>query len=222
MPTRFTSTLPGFDANGAATTISGYYQFGRLAYQTTGSGTLLASYTYDVMGVPVSVQVGTDPSSVPRYYYVYDARGDVANLTDVSGNVVASYAYDPWGNLTSASERIPNANGWTSPYRCDSRDRVRADAATGLDWLATRANDPTTGRFIARDPLGRAPLYLSGNPYVYAGNHPLSNVDPSGERAAKTNEQVETLARRRALDLSCDVARWRVGAYTGVTGVECA
>jgi uncharacterized protein RhaS with RHS repeats len=47
--------------------------------------------------------------------------------------------------------------------------------------MATRAYDPTTGRFIARDPLGRAPLYLADNPYVYAGNNPLSNIDPSGQ-----------------------------------------
>lgn len=45
-------------------------QFGHLAYQTNGAGTLLASYTYDSAGTPVSVQVGSDPSSAPRYWYV--------------------------------------------------------------------------------------------------------------------------------------------------------
>jgi RHS repeat-associated protein len=131
--------------------------------------------------VPVSVQVGADPTTAPRYSYVFDARGDVANLTDASGGVVATYTYDTWGTLTASSESIPNANGWTNPYRFDGRDGVRSDAATGLDWLATRAYDPTADRFISRDPLGRAPLYLADNPYVYAGNNPLSNVDPSGQ-----------------------------------------
>ena len=41
----------------------------RPAYQTTGAGTLLASYTYDLAGVPVSVQVGADPATAPRYYF---------------------------------------------------------------------------------------------------------------------------------------------------------
>ena len=43
---------------------------------------------------------------------------------------------------------------------------------------------PTTDRFLSRDPLGRAPLFFADNPYVYAGNNPLSNVDPSGQYRA--------------------------------------
>lgn len=61
---------------------------------------------------------------------------------------------------------------------------MRSDAATGLDWMATRAYDPTTDRFISRDPLGRAPLYLADNPYVYAVANPLSNFDPGGRYRA--------------------------------------
>ncbi len=137
------------------------YQFGHLAYQSDGAGTL--------------------PATDARYYYVYNARGDVVNLTDVHGAVVASYSYDTWGALTSVSETIPNANGWVNPYRYDGRDGVRSDAATSLDWMRVRAYDPTLGRFLSRDPLGRVPLFLSDNPYVYAGNNPLSNVDPSGQ-----------------------------------------
>jgi hypothetical protein len=33
-------------------------------------------------------------TTAPRYYYVYDPRGDVTNLVDGSGNVDATYAYD--------------------------------------------------------------------------------------------------------------------------------
>jgi YD repeat-containing protein len=68
-------------------------------------------------------------TSAPRYYYVYDARGDVVNLTDATGAVVASYSYDTWGALTASSESIPNAGGWVNPSRYDGRDRARYDAA---------------------------------------------------------------------------------------------
>ena len=33
----------------------------------------------------------------------------------------------------------------------------------------------------SRDPLGRSPLFFSDQPYGYAGNNPLVNVDPSGQ-----------------------------------------
>jgi hypothetical protein len=49
--------------------------------------------------------------------------------------------------------------------------------------MSVRAYDPTLGRFISRDPLGRAPLMgWTDQPYAYAGNNPLVNVDPSGQR----------------------------------------
>lgn len=95
-----------------------------------------------------------------------------------------SYSYDVWGNLTSSSENIPNANGWSNPYRYDGRDGARYDTETSLYWLSTRAYDPTLGRFLQRDPLGRFPLFFWSQPYVYAGNNPLINVDPSGQRFA--------------------------------------
>ncbi len=200
---------------GSATTVDDYYQLGQLAYQTNGAGTLLASYTYDQAGAPESVQVGSDPTTAPRYYYVYDARGDVVNLTDASGVSVADYSYDTWGALTNSSETIPNANGWVNPYRYDGRDGVRSDVATGLDWMAVRAYDPTLGRFLARDPLGRAPLVFADNPYVYAGNNPLTNVDPSGQyRAAgfgsaqresgqATNQQMAHIVTQSGCDKAC-------------------
>lgn len=47
--------------------------------------------------------------------------------------------------------------------------------------MSVRAFDPSLGRFLSRDPLGRAPLFFADQPYVYGGNNPLINVDPSGQ-----------------------------------------
>lgn len=85
-------------------------------------------------GAPVSVQVGSDPSTAPMYYYGYNQHGDVVNLVDATGAVVASYVYDAWGNPTSVTESIPNTNGWVKPCRYDGRfssrlhDRLSASA----------------------------------------------------------------------------------------------
>ena len=197
-------------SNPTMTVVNDTYQNGRLAYQTNLGGTVLATFTYDPSGVPESVVVGADPTTSPRYDYGYNGHGDVVALTDASGNMVASYTYDVWGNLTNSSENIPNADGWTNPYRYDGRDGARYDTETGLYWLSTRAYDSTLGRFLQRDPLGRAPLFFWSQPYVYGGNNPLINVDPSGQRFADedilsqaTAQQQIAATRRTSSRASC-------------------
>jgi RHS repeat-associated protein len=160
------------------TTIKEVYAEGHLVEQTDSAGNILASFTYDVTGTPTSVVLG-DPASGPRFYYAYDAQGNVVALTDRSGSVVASYAYDAFGALTSSSESFPT--GWTNPFRYDGAQGVRYDAETGLYWMSVRAYDPTLGRFLSHDPLGRlAAMGLDTQPYVYAGNNPVNDTDPSG------------------------------------------
>ncbi len=132
---------------------------------------VLDIYATDGNRTPSSMQVDTDPNNSPRYYYVYNGRGNVVVLVDDAGNLVAHYHYDRFCNSTDNTEAIPNANGWVNPYRYDGRvwwrDGVRYDAADGLFWLRVRAYDPTLGRFLPRDPLGRVPV-RAGQP-VHAG-----------------------------------------------------
>ncbi len=102
-----------------------------------------------------------------RRLYAYDAQGNVVDVTDSNGNVVASYSYDAFGALTSSSENFPN--GWSNPFRYDGVQGVRYDTETGLYWMSVRAYDPTLGRFLSHDPLGRlAALGLNMQPYVYS------------------------------------------------------
>jgi RHS repeat-associated protein len=162
------------------TMVKDVYQDGRIAYETDGAGTTLATFSYDPSGVPTSVVVGTNPNTDPRYYYVYNGHGDVVALVAADGTLAAQYGYDEYGNRISSSESF--ANGWTNPYRFDGLDRVRYDAETNLYWMSVRAYDPTIGRFISRDPEGRTPTGWSTQPYAYAGNNPLRNIDPSGQR----------------------------------------
>ena len=53
----------------------------------------------------------------------------------------------------------------------------------GLVWLRARAYDPASRAFLTPDPLepvlGTA---FAGNPYHYAGNDPVNQVDPLGLR----------------------------------------
>jgi RHS repeat-associated protein len=58
---------------------------------------------------------------------------------------------------------------WSNPLRYDSRGGVQYVAADNVYWMSVRAYDPTQGRFISRDPLGRAALFSANQPYAYAG-----------------------------------------------------
>lgn len=58
----------------------------------------------------MSVLVGSDPTTAPRYSYVIDGHSNVVTLTDASGNAVATYAYDEFGAVTIDAEHF--ANGW--------------------------------------------------------------------------------------------------------------
>src|SRR5690348_1496305 len=97
---------------------------------------------------------------------------------------VATYSYDTFGAPTSVWEAF--TNGWHNPYLYDGRHDTRYDSETGLYWMSVRAYDPSLGRFISHDPLGRAPLLWAMQPYAYGGNNPVSNVDPSGQFSRAT------------------------------------
>ena len=151
----YNRTTKTITSGGVSHSVNEVYVLGHLAYETDQNGTTLATFTYDSSGVPVSVQVGSDPNSSPRYYYVYNGHGDVVALVDASGNIAASYAYDAFGQLTAFSENFGGTTTWTNPYRYDGKDGVRYDGETGLYWMSVRAYDPALGRFLSRDPLGR-------------------------------------------------------------------
>lgn len=72
-------------------------------------------------------------------------------------------------------------NGWHNPYLYDGQELVRYDAETSLYWLSVRAYDPMLGRFLTHDPLGRNQGTWSTQPYAYAANNPLRNIDPNGQ-----------------------------------------
>jgi RHS repeat-associated protein len=53
----------------------------------------------------------------------------------------------------------------------------------GLVWLRARAYDPATRAFLTPDPLEAVPgTAYAANPYHYAGNDPVNQLDPLGLR----------------------------------------
>lgn len=132
------------------------------------TGGARTNYTRDSNGTLVS-QRRPDGST---YYYVFDALGSVLHLIDSSGNVAATYSYDPYGG-TTASGTAAAAN----PFRFASGHLD----STGLYKFGTRYYDAAYGRWTQRDPLaGDITEPGTVNRYIYSGNDPINNVDPTG------------------------------------------
>lgn len=118
-----------------------------------------ASYTPGV-----SRRTGTET----RYFHTGLMNTD--SLTNPSQTVAAARIYDAFGNVTSSS------GTWSGPFGYAGSFGYQQDAS-GLKLLGHRYYDPSTGRFLTRDPIkdGR-------NWYAYgAGKAAPTNIaDPTG------------------------------------------
>ncbi len=106
-------------------------------------------------------------SSTTTFYHAGIKNGD--SQTSTGQSVTASVQYDAFGNVTSSS------GAWSGPFAYGGPYGYQSDPDSGLKLLGHRYYDPSTGRFLTRDPIkdGR-------NWYSYCGNNPLRFVDPTG------------------------------------------
>ena len=110
--------------------------------------------------------INTDNQS---YYYHRDHQGNILALTDSSQIVVENYSYDAYG-VTSHTQTITTNN----PYAYTGREYDDND----LYYYRARYYDPSTQRFLSKDPIG----FAGGdfNLYRYVLNDPVNFVDPLG------------------------------------------
>ncbi|MCU6720639.1 RHS repeat-associated core domain-containing protein [Porcipelethomonas ammoniilytica] len=113
-----------------------------------------------------------------------------------------SYRYDAFGVEKNIDDSDTNAFRYCGEY---------FDKETATVYLRARNYNPSTGRFISRDPYsGKNEEPLSLNKYTYCQNNPLIFVDPSGkygvviygsypyeENATKDNEEQANIIREK-------------------------
>jgi len=106
-------------------------------------------------------------SSTTTFYHAGIKNGDSQSSTGQS--ITASVQYDAFGNVTSSS------GTWQGPFAYGGPYGYQEDPDSGLKLLGHRYYDPSTGRFLTRDPIkdGR-------NWYGYCGNNSTKFADPSG------------------------------------------
>jgi RHS repeat-associated protein len=123
-----------------------------------------------------------NPADDLRYLYLYDANGNVGQLTDLTdGSVDAKYEYDPYGNAMSD----PADAGTSGPYADANPIRFSTkyvdEAASHIDY-GYRRLVANPGRWLSRDPLQEAD---GPNVYLFAHNAPILHVDPIGLKTGK-------------------------------------
>jgi RHS repeat-associated protein len=99
-------------------------------------------------------------------FYTRDHLASVRELTDATGAIRARYSYDPYGRQTKLSGDLDADFAFTGHYY-----------HTGLYLAVHRTYDPSSARWLSRDPLGE-PAGI--NLYAYVRNGPVKWTDPLG------------------------------------------
>jgi RHS repeat-associated protein len=136
--------------------------------RTTINGvTTRTNYHYGPSG-PISQQTDTQPEQD----YLIDAHGSIRALVSPTGQVTAAADYDAYGTPLTAGGTTTSNLGYNGEYY---------DTDLGLIYLRARFYNPSTGRFLNRDPYqGALEDPMSLNSYQFAGADPVDQIDPSG------------------------------------------
>ncbi len=164
---------------GVATNTFAYNGFGARVSKTDSSGSntylrassgLIGSIVAD-SGATYTPGVSEKRGTTSTFYHS-DIKNTVEQTSTGQG-VAASKQYDAFGNEVSSS------GSWQGPFQYGGAFGYHTDSDYGLKHLGARYYDPTTGRFLSRDPIkdGR-------NWYAYARGNPVQFADPTGLFAA--------------------------------------
>lgn len=152
-----------FSVSGGTVTHQRSYVWGLdLSGSRTGAG-----------GVGGLVTIYQAPMSSPTAHFTaYDGNGNVIGLVKVSdGLLSARYEYGPFGEaLRATGDAIAAANPWRFSTK-------RTDPTTALVHYEYRVYQPTTGRWLSRDPIEEMAF---ANLMAFAANNPLSVQDYLG------------------------------------------
>ncbi len=118
----------------------------------------------------LSLAYAVDGSGNVQVYHT-DGLGSVQAITNASGNLIQTYQTDPFGVPTQTQ------GSSAQPFQFTVQQR----GGNGLIYLRARYYDPAIGRFLSRDRrAGALHQSISLDRYIYAGDNPTSDVDPSG------------------------------------------
>ena len=161
-----------------------------------------------------------------NYAALTDIQGTVWGYADERGEIVARWTYDAWGNVLS-EEIAESAEALRFVrYRFQGREFSRA---TGLTNFRARWYDPTTGRWLSKDPIR-----LNGglNQYEFCFNDSINYVDREGEYpfapaygfclpTLTLPEIPQSVAAAGVFTLSFGIGQWISQEYIDQEYLEC-
>ena len=174
---------------GSVSTKIYYNGFGRRMYLTEYSnGYQSTSHWYVWSGDKIAEEayIGTNGSSYFHWHYdysyfdsadpayLYTTRDGLGSFREVYDGplsyLLMQFDYDPYGRQSSliSGASTPPDMGFTGMFGMNGHN---------LNFAENRVYDPDTGRWLSRDPIGETG---GQNPYEYAANDPVDNVDPIG------------------------------------------
>lgn len=146
----------------------------RWLYPVTTPIVLLSFLFSSITPAFANLTPGPNGIGVPTPGYSYFLPNHLEStvlVTDQAGNVTANVSYLPYGAIDQ-----PGSQG-TDNFR-PKLTGAEWDPTSGLYHMGARYYAPDLGRFISPDP---AKQYI--NPYLYAGNNPVTYIDPNGDFA---------------------------------------
>jgi len=174
------------------------YDGWNLVVELGAGGSLVRSYLWgaDVSGslqgaggVGGLLEMSYYGSSTTNCFVAYDGNGNVSALVNAAnGGPLGFYEYGPFGEVIRETGPMAKVN----PFRFSTKFD---DDETDLAYYGCRYYNPSTGRWLSRDPLLCQSPHVdnfhedenedpdsstSGGEMVFVANNPISNTDPFG------------------------------------------
>ncbi|UDQ98366.1 RHS repeat-associated core domain-containing protein [Lentisphaerota bacterium WC36G] len=114
------------------------------------------------------------------FNYIADGNKNITQLINLTtGEIANKYDYSPFGQLAKTDENVENVFKFSSEY---------AEKETGLVYYNYRYYNPTTGKWLSRDPIQEKGGY---NLYHFVYNRPINYYDRHGLKAASGESSEE-------------------------------
>jgi RHS repeat-associated protein len=137
------------------------------------------SYTVTEAGQVVSMTIPAGEANAGTYLPTWNGHGDALALWRQNGDgtltLANSYTYATWGTPATAVHNGIGDLGFRFLYVGAGDVQWDDFSGAGLLYMHARHYSPLTGRFLQPDPSA-----AEANLYAYAGNNPVTRVDPGG------------------------------------------